>query len=543
MARNGSGVYSAPSGTTATSQTVIESAKYNAFVADLVADANLARPVVAGGTGSTTPLAARTALRADYAAINFFDFLDALTDGQRAQIRAGTYMSDLATEWTAFHAALQAVATSGGRPYGFIPECTIYTSVSPNFGIMFLRLETQGNVRVINTGGLSGMLFDGAPSVMGVPTGLGPGGYGLQGLDIDPIEASTTTGDIGYDVIWCHKSTFRRPTSNGGLVAGVAMRGCVSTDYDQPQASDRHTLTWLSSAPPFATIWVTSYEAYVSDLAASIDAPASWCNLIAPVGEYATDACVLLENCYGINIYGGASQGGGYGAASGLGAGRGLVLGAECRWAKVYGHDSEYNVSDDVWLKGSENTFWGTDSQTTFRIEGADAFGNQIYGGKHSSILLDASTTYNLIQAPAETITDLGAQNRVVNAQKKSGDTSIIGWHDEWTTYTPTLTAASGTLGTSSSTGRYYKVGKLVHFWAQGTITTNWTGSGAVVMGLPFVSARDLDLTGAERAITAQIVFADVTASTANMVLKFDGGAYPGGDGHIIRVSGTYEAA
>ena len=62
MARDGSGIYSAPAGTTATSGTTIESAKYNAFVNDLVTDANTARPIVAGGTGATTAVDALAAL-------------------------------------------------------------------------------------------------------------------------------------------------------------------------------------------------------------------------------------------------------------------------------------------------------------------------------------------------------------------------------------------------------------------------------------------------------------------------------------------------
>lgn len=54
MPRDGSGVYSAPAGTTAVPNTPIESAKYNALVNDLVQDANTARPVTAGGTGQTS---------------------------------------------------------------------------------------------------------------------------------------------------------------------------------------------------------------------------------------------------------------------------------------------------------------------------------------------------------------------------------------------------------------------------------------------------------------------------------------------------------
>lgn len=62
MPRNGAGVFSKPAGTTAVSGTTIESSKYNQTIDDLVNDANLARPIVAGGTGATTASGARAAL-------------------------------------------------------------------------------------------------------------------------------------------------------------------------------------------------------------------------------------------------------------------------------------------------------------------------------------------------------------------------------------------------------------------------------------------------------------------------------------------------
>lgn len=58
MPRNGSGVYSEPAGTQATANTTIESSKYNAFVQDLVSDANTARPITVGGTDATTAVGA-----------------------------------------------------------------------------------------------------------------------------------------------------------------------------------------------------------------------------------------------------------------------------------------------------------------------------------------------------------------------------------------------------------------------------------------------------------------------------------------------------
>lgn len=69
MPRDGAGTYSAPAGTAATTATTIESAKYNAFIADLTTDANGARPVVAGGTGASSASAARTALAVPGAAV------------------------------------------------------------------------------------------------------------------------------------------------------------------------------------------------------------------------------------------------------------------------------------------------------------------------------------------------------------------------------------------------------------------------------------------------------------------------------------------
>ncbi|KQX20966.1 hypothetical protein ASD01_29565 [Ensifer sp. Root423] len=61
MPRTG-GVYSPPAGTKGTPNTTIQSVPYNTFIDDLTADANAARPITAGGTGSTTASGARTAL-------------------------------------------------------------------------------------------------------------------------------------------------------------------------------------------------------------------------------------------------------------------------------------------------------------------------------------------------------------------------------------------------------------------------------------------------------------------------------------------------
>ena len=64
MARNGSGVYSLPAGSTVTNGDTSDASDLNTPLQDLETDANTARPVVAGGTGATTALGAMQTLGA-----------------------------------------------------------------------------------------------------------------------------------------------------------------------------------------------------------------------------------------------------------------------------------------------------------------------------------------------------------------------------------------------------------------------------------------------------------------------------------------------
>lgn len=65
MSRDGSGVYTLPSGYLAVTGQTIEATQHNTPLEDLETDMNTARPIVAGGTGSTTAAGARDALDVD----------------------------------------------------------------------------------------------------------------------------------------------------------------------------------------------------------------------------------------------------------------------------------------------------------------------------------------------------------------------------------------------------------------------------------------------------------------------------------------------
>jgi len=116
-------VYSVPPGTAATTLTQIDSSDYNAFVADIEAAQNAARPIVAGGTGAVTADLALTALglttagkaivtAATYAAIRALLDLEAGTDFySKAATDAG--FQPLDADLTALASAFAAASASG----------------------------------------------------------------------------------------------------------------------------------------------------------------------------------------------------------------------------------------------------------------------------------------------------------------------------------------------------------------------------------------------------------------------------------------------
>jgi hypothetical protein len=116
-----------------------------------------------------------------------------------------------------------------------------------------------------------------------------------------------------------------------------------------------------------------------------------------------------------------------------------------------------------------------------------------------------------------------------------------------WTTYTPTFTSASGTLGTQTlNRARYLQVGKLVHVLVDVSITSAGTApGGAVRITLPVVAANVAysgGLSGYELA-NGNILsgYVDGTNSRANVTLN--NGAFPGANGNRLMMTMTYEAA
>lgn len=146
--------------------------------------------------------------------------------------------------------------------------------------------------------------------------------------------------------------------------------------------------------------------------------------------------------------------------------------------------------------------------------------------------------------AVALTAADVGAQasDATLTAVAASGIEGV------WTEVAAAVSPGSGSFTSASGAVRYMKVGRTVIFEATVTITTNGPGATNVNIELPFASrsvaiTRRLMFAGGEhQAVGFQCVAYLFNGSTNLRILKYDA-TYPGGDGYVINIGGTYEAA
>jgi len=123
----------------------------------------------------------------------------------------------------------------------------------------------------------------------------------------------------------------------------------------------------------------------------------------------------------------------------------------------------------------------------------------------------------------------------------------LNGFDAGWLTYTPTITAASGTITTLGTVvGRYKMLGaNTVLVYLDISITTNGTGAGNMQATLPFTPA--ITSVGVGRVMTggppgyAGFVLS-ITTGTPAGILNYDN-TYPGADGTRLICSVIYPLA
>jgi hypothetical protein len=110
-----------------------------------------------------------------------------------------------------------------------------------------------------------------------------------------------------------------------------------------------------------------------------------------------------------------------------------------------------------------------------------------------------------------------------------------------WTSYTPSLSAITGSFTSATTSGKYKVLGKTVLFTIKLSITT--AGTAVIpVLSLPFASLNATSFAGKETTAVGKTLAADVAAGSGSVVVTFYDGTNPAVSTYTLVVSGSYES-
>ena len=226
------------------------------------------------------------------------------------------------------------------------------------------------------------------------------------------------------------------------------------------------------------------------------------------------------------------------------------------------------------------NFGWETPDDTDLVKDGAAAIRTALGGVDTSFVDLKGGTTGQVLSKASNTDLDYtwvttddtnAIQNAIVDAkgdliaatandtparlavgsddsflQAASGESTGLKWAGTYTTWTPTISATSGTITSTSVQGfRYLKIGKMVHLNGRVNVLNKGTGTGALRVTLPFASSSIVDqmCTAEEIGVVGLACFGLVNAGTSVLELRQGNYGTVIQDNYGISFSLTYEVA
>jgi hypothetical protein len=124
-----------------------------------------------------------------------------------------------------------------------------------------------------------------------------------------------------------------------------------------------------------------------------------------------------------------------------------------------------------------------------------------------------------ILSLPNGSTTATGTGIAFPATQSASSDANTLDDYEEGTT-SGTLTANSGAFTSASYTGRYRKVGSLVHFAFEATITTLGTGNLGFLIPLPFTADGVFGYSGTGRRMSDSVQYHIVLSSATLLVAR-----------------------
>lgn len=118
--------------------------------------------------------------------------------------------------------------------------------------------------------------------------------------------------------------------------------------------------------------------------------------------------------------------------------------------------------------------------------------------------------------------------------QALASESTGLQWNSgAWTSYTPTITAGSGTLTTASATGAWIRIGKVCIVQSNWIVTTNGTGANFIQLTLPFtVAAKSFAGVGREYEVVGKMLQIEAPQSDSVMRYRNYDNTYPAGSNY-----------
>lgn len=159
----------------------------------------------------------------------------------------------------------------------------------------------------------------------------------------------------------------------------------------------------------------------------------------------------------------------------------------------------------------------------------------QTGSGYGMAVNIDSSHNVNVSQGNVK----IGTAGKGIDFSANGGD--VLSQYDEGT-WTPTVTATSGTLTTVTATGNYTRIGRCVTANFEVTLTNVGTASGALIVSLPFTAGQFPAIgTGREDQNTGISLQARIQSSlpTVTYVLSYANGTIIA-TGNVVQCTITY---
>ncbi|MFL6728064.1 MAG: hypothetical protein ACJ8FS_16350 [Sphingomicrobium sp.] len=207
----------------------------------------------------------------------------------------------------------------------------------------------------------------------------------------------------------------------------------------------------------------------------------------------------------------------------------------------------------------SDNNYWRY-VRASLAGGGTASFGVELLGGASaalssrsenfefysSSLPLKAFGTADYtVASKGHFIQQIDAENSTPAPTRGIGASVAV--RNQWTSFTPTVTSGTGALTTvTGASGTYlFLDAGFVDFAINFTLATNGTGATQLRATLPFAAAAGLTraVSGAELGGTGKNLTCTIAPTGTYVAITFYDGTYPGADGRIFTVSGTYRAA